>query len=196
MLLWDGAAEGGSRGGFWSNARKAWAFAGDRQGAPQEPHLRGVLPRPQRDSRTRREPPASGAPTTSSRSAERTTLGATYLQTPSDSNPSPRRDERLQRAGLHGAASASCRGLSFEAEYAQEDNGDLRQLHRLDGAGGLPVRGRLGAQALLPLRLLRGRRPRDRDERGLRPALPRLLRLGHLVAGRDRRRVLPRPIRT
>ncbi len=27
MLLWDGAAEGGSRGGYWSNARKAWQLA-------------------------------------------------------------------------------------------------------------------------------------------------------------------------
>src|SRR2546430_6345200 len=24
LLLWDGGGEGGSRGGFWSNARKAW----------------------------------------------------------------------------------------------------------------------------------------------------------------------------
>src|SRR6185436_21033229 len=27
MLLWDGAAEGGSRGGYWTNARKAFEFA-------------------------------------------------------------------------------------------------------------------------------------------------------------------------
>jgi hypothetical protein len=27
LLLWDGAGEGGSRGGYWSNARKAWEFA-------------------------------------------------------------------------------------------------------------------------------------------------------------------------
>src|SRR5213596_1015238 len=28
LLLWDGGGEGGTRGGFWSNARKAWALAG------------------------------------------------------------------------------------------------------------------------------------------------------------------------
>jgi hypothetical protein len=28
LLLWDGGGEGGSRGGFWSNARKAWEFTG------------------------------------------------------------------------------------------------------------------------------------------------------------------------
>ena len=27
LLLWDGAAEGGTRGGYWSNVRKAFAFA-------------------------------------------------------------------------------------------------------------------------------------------------------------------------
>src|SRR5262249_15503328 len=27
FLLWDGAAEGGNRGGYWSNARKAFEFA-------------------------------------------------------------------------------------------------------------------------------------------------------------------------
>src|SRR4030095_6525841 len=27
MLLWDGAAEGGTRGGYWTNARKAFEFA-------------------------------------------------------------------------------------------------------------------------------------------------------------------------
>ena len=27
FLLWDGGGEGGSRGGYWSNARKAWQFA-------------------------------------------------------------------------------------------------------------------------------------------------------------------------
>ena len=27
FLLWDGAAEGGSRGGYWTNARKAFEFA-------------------------------------------------------------------------------------------------------------------------------------------------------------------------
>ena len=27
MLLWDGAAEGGTRGGYWTNARKAFELA-------------------------------------------------------------------------------------------------------------------------------------------------------------------------
>lgn len=28
FLLWDGAGDGGTRGGFWSGARKAWEYAG------------------------------------------------------------------------------------------------------------------------------------------------------------------------
>src|SRR5688572_10854168 len=38
FLLWDGAAEGGSRGGYWSNARKAFEFAAIGRVKPG-PHL-------------------------------------------------------------------------------------------------------------------------------------------------------------
>ncbi len=46
FLLWDGGGEGGSRGGFWSNARKAWEFAGIARFKPKTQHARGILPRP------------------------------------------------------------------------------------------------------------------------------------------------------
>ena len=38
FLLWDGAAEGGSRGGYWTNARKAFEFAAIGRVKPG-PHL-------------------------------------------------------------------------------------------------------------------------------------------------------------
>ena len=38
FLLWDGAAEGGSRGGYWTNARKAFEFAAIGRFKPG-PHL-------------------------------------------------------------------------------------------------------------------------------------------------------------
>src|SRR3954447_22397670 len=41
MLLWDGGGEGGSRGGFWSGARKAWAFAGIARFKPKRHTLEG-----------------------------------------------------------------------------------------------------------------------------------------------------------
>jgi hypothetical protein len=38
FLLWDGAAEGGSRGGYWTNGRKAFQFAAIGRVKPG-PHL-------------------------------------------------------------------------------------------------------------------------------------------------------------
>src|SRR5262245_10405167 len=35
MILWDGGGEGGTRGGYWSNARKAWEFAGVARVTPK-----------------------------------------------------------------------------------------------------------------------------------------------------------------
>jgi hypothetical protein len=48
FLLWDGAAEGGSRGGFWTNARKAFAFATIARVKPGPAHDRDVLSRQRR----------------------------------------------------------------------------------------------------------------------------------------------------
>ena len=82
-------------------------------------------------------------------------------------------------------------GLAFELEYAQEDNGELRNSTAWNAQGSYEFGGWLEAPDFLPLRLLPGRRPRHLRQRGVRLADPRLLRLGHLVAGRNRWRVLP-----
>ena len=71
FILWDGAGEGGSRGGFWSNARKAWEFAAIGAAEAREPHLRGFLPRPGRAAGERHGRHGSGARTTSWRWAKR-----------------------------------------------------------------------------------------------------------------------------
>ena len=41
FLLWDGGGEGGSRGGFWSSARKAWEFAGVARFKPKRHTFEG-----------------------------------------------------------------------------------------------------------------------------------------------------------
>ena len=46
MLIYDGASEGGSRGGYWSGARKAYEFAGVAKAKFGNIHRRGVLSRP------------------------------------------------------------------------------------------------------------------------------------------------------
>ena len=124
FLLWDGGGEGGSRGGFWSNARKAWEFAGVARFSAKRNTIEGFyLDRnevPEAETGTR----VWGA------NYERTlgsatTLGASFMSFMSDSNP--------QRDGMNvfnlRAYTTPLRklpGLSFEAEYALEQNGDLR----------------------------------------------------------------------
>ncbi|MGE5800714.1 MAG: alginate export family protein [Gemmatimonadota bacterium] len=124
LLLWDGGGEGGTRGGFWSNARKAWGFAGIARFHAKSNTLEGFyLDRnevPESETGTR---VAGGNYERALGSA--TTLGATFMSFMSDSLP--------QRDGMNvfnlRAYTAPLRklpGLSFEAEYALEQNGDLR----------------------------------------------------------------------
>jgi len=124
LLLWDGGGEGGSRGGFWSNARKAWGFAGIARFHAKANTLEGFyLDRnevPEAETGTR----VAGANYERALGSS-TTLGATFMSFMSDSLP--------QRDGMNvfnlRAYTAPLRklpGLSFEAEYALEQNGDLR----------------------------------------------------------------------
>jgi len=123
MLLWDGAAEGGSRGGFWSNARKAWAFAGLARLEPKHQKLEAFYLDRSQIPGLDENPRVWGAnyeftPT------ESTTLGATYMQTLSDSNPQ-RDGMNVFNVRAYSAPFRTLHNLSFEAEYAMEDNGDL-----------------------------------------------------------------------
>ena len=102
LLLWDGAAEGGSRGGYWSNARKAFEFAAIARVKPG-PHLGEFFyldkdELDESDSGTR-----VWAATTRYSRGENTTLGVTYMKlfAHEDIRPGTRRPQRLQRAGLY-----------------------------------------------------------------------------------------------
>ncbi len=53
MLIYDGASEGGSRGGFWSGARKSYEMAGIARVKVGQHHHRGLLSRPRRTPRER-----------------------------------------------------------------------------------------------------------------------------------------------
>ena len=120
MLIYDGSAEGGSRGGYWTNARKAFEFASIGRFKPG-PHLveafyldRDDLPESESGSRL------WGA--NYELSAGESTFGATYFTVSADQAVMPARD------GLDvinaRAYAAPMTGLSFELEYAREDNGD------------------------------------------------------------------------
>jgi hypothetical protein len=124
LLLWDGGGEGGSRGGFWSNARKAWALAGVARFHAKSNTLEGFyLDRnevPESETGTR----LYGANYERSL-GESTTLGASYMHFLADSIPE-RDGMNVFNVRAYTAPLKQLPGLTFEAEYALEDNGDLR----------------------------------------------------------------------
>ena len=124
LLLWDGGGEGGTRGGFWSNARKAWAFAGIARFHAKSNTLEGFyldrneVPESEQGTRV-----AGGNYERTLGSA--TTLGASFMSFMSDSNPA-RDGMNVFNLRAYTAPLRTLPGLSFEVEYALEQNGDLR----------------------------------------------------------------------
>ena len=125
FLLWDGASEGGSRGGYWTNQRQAFEMAAIGRYKPGNHTVEAFyldkddLPEANSSSKL------SGV-NYEYAFGEDTTLGVTYMDW--SANPA----ERPERDGLavydlraFTAPFGGLRGLSFEFEYAIEDNGLL-----------------------------------------------------------------------
>jgi Alginate export len=123
FLLMDGGAEGGSRGGYWSNAQKVFEVAavGRVKHGPHAGHVFYLDPNelPESDSGTR----LWGANYEWS-AGERSTIGATYLKFDANPAAAPGRDG-LDVFNVRSFASPIPRvpDLSFEVEYASERNG-------------------------------------------------------------------------
>jgi hypothetical protein len=127
FLLWDGGGEGGSRGGFWSNARKAWQYAGVAQFHAKHNTVEGFyLDRdevPEGETGTR----LFGGNYELSL-GDATTIGATYLQFMADTAVRPDRDGlNVYNARVYTNIPGVLPDLALEGEYAREDNGDLRK---------------------------------------------------------------------
>jgi hypothetical protein len=125
FLLWDGGGEGGSRGGFWSNARKAWAFAGVARLTPKHHRFEAFY-------LDRNEVPESQTGTRlwglnyELSLGDATTLGVSYLDFQADPAVKATRDGMsVVNARAFSAPLKSVPGLSFALEYAKESNGDL-----------------------------------------------------------------------
>jgi hypothetical protein len=124
FLLFDGAAEGGSRGGYWTNARKAFAFAAVARLRPG-PHLietfyldRDELPEADSDSRT-------WGTNYELTLGDETTVGATYMRWFARPVLGRKRDGmHVVNVRAYTAPIAAVPDLSFEFEYASERNGD------------------------------------------------------------------------
>jgi hypothetical protein len=127
LLLWDGAAEGGNRGGYWTNARKAFEFAAVGRFKPGSHLLEAFYldkdDLPEADTGSR----LWGANYEYS-IGEDTTLGATYMRWSADRLP---RRDGLDVFNVRACTAPfpSLKALSFEAEYARESNGDRLDSH-------------------------------------------------------------------
>jgi hypothetical protein len=124
FLLWDGSAEGGTRGGYWTNARKAFELAAIARFAPGPHRVEAFYldkdDLPENDTGTR----LWGANYEFS-PAEHTTLGATYLGLFANADIRPERDGlNVVNVRAYTAPIPSVPDLSFEFEYASERNGE------------------------------------------------------------------------
>ena len=124
MLLYDGASEGGSRGGYWTNSRKAFQFAAIGRFKPGRNTIdvfyldRDELPESDTGSRlwgTNYEFSLN----------ENSTIGATYMKWFAHRDVKPGRDGlNVYDFRAYVTPANALEDLSVEAEYAREDNGD------------------------------------------------------------------------
>ncbi|HVQ31160.1 MAG TPA: alginate export family protein [Vicinamibacteria bacterium] len=125
LLLWDGGGEGGSRGGYWSNARKAWQLAAVGRLKPRNHTLEVFY-------LDRDEVPESETGTRlwganyELALGEKSTLGLTYLKFHADRAVQPTREGlNVFNARAFVSPFRALPDLSFELEYAHEENGVL-----------------------------------------------------------------------
>ena len=91
FLLWDGAAEGGSRGGYWTNARKAFEFAAVGRFQPG-PHKVEAFYLDKDELAESDSGSRLWGTNYEYRIGENTTLGATYMKWFADAAIKPERD--------------------------------------------------------------------------------------------------------
>jgi Alginate export len=121
FLLFDGAAEGGSRGGYWTNARKAFELAAIGRFKPGAHTVEAFYL-----DKDELEESDSGSRLWGANyeySIGETTLGATYMKWLADVELEPGRDGlNVFNVRAYTAPIPSTPDLSFEFEYASERN--------------------------------------------------------------------------
>jgi hypothetical protein len=126
MLLYDGASEGGTRGGYWTNARKAFEFAAIARFQPAHHKIEAFyLDRdelPENDTGSR----LWGLNYELSVGKDNaTTIGATYMKWFAHADKKPGRDGLdVYNLRAYTAPFPAAPDLSFELEYAAERNGE------------------------------------------------------------------------
>lgn len=124
MFLYDGASDGGTRGGYWTGARKAFEMAAIgtlKTGANKiEAFYLDKDDLPESDSDTK-----LWGLNYELTLGEHNTLGVTYTKWSADTNEAPQRDGLEVYNARAYVAPFPVEALSFEAEYIKEDNGAL-----------------------------------------------------------------------
>jgi hypothetical protein len=127
FLVYDGAGDGGSRGGFWTGARSAWERAAiGRLHVGKNTFETFYLDRddlPEAETGTK-----LWGGNYEFAVGENSTLGVTYIKAQAEQEVLPLRDGMdVYDARAFMAPFSSLPGLSFELEYAREDNGDAME---------------------------------------------------------------------
>src|SRR5580765_5582918 len=123
FLLWDGAAEGGSRGGYWTNARKAFAFGSIGRIKPGPHKIEAFYL--DKDDLNENETGTKLWGTNYEITGKRTTLGVTYMKFSALADVKPGRDGlNVFNVRAVSAPVPKVPDLSFQFEYAAERNGD------------------------------------------------------------------------
>jgi hypothetical protein len=128
LLVGDGSVEGSTRGGYWTNARKAFAFASIARFHTGPHHVEGFYllrdELPEDDSHTRLAGVNYEAHLT-----DTTTLGATYLRFWANDLAPQRRGLSVYNLRAYTAPLPQLQPLSFEFEYARERNPGVLDSH-------------------------------------------------------------------
>ena len=123
FLLWDGAAEGGSRGGYWTNARKAFAFGAIGRVKPGPHKIEAFYL--DKDDLNENETGTKLWGTNYEITGKHTTLGVTYMKFSALADVKPGRDGlNVFNVRADSAPVPKVPDLSFQFEYAAERNGD------------------------------------------------------------------------
>lgn len=128
FLVWDGAAEGGSRGGYWSNARRAFELAAIGRFKPGGGNTVEGFYLNKDDLPENETGSGVWGANYEYRIGETSTFGATFMRAFARPEVRPLRDGmNIFNARAYTAPFTAVKDLSFELEYAYERNEDLLQ---------------------------------------------------------------------
>jgi len=121
FLLWDGAAEGGSRGGYWTNARKAFAFATIARVKPG-PHTGEFFYLDKDELNESNSDTRLWGVNYEVALGEHSTIGATYMKFFANRLRPGRDGLNVFNLRAYASPVRTLPDLSFEFEYASERN--------------------------------------------------------------------------